>query len=108
MANIDNILKTVQKQTKALAQNLFRQYTQQAMTDVQDFLEKSKSDLKRWAQQLAEKKIDADEFASLVQGKLDVAEMKALKQAGLAQVQLDTFTNGVVDIIVQAAVAAIP
>jgi hypothetical protein len=108
MANIDSILKTVEEQTKALAQKLFQQYTQQAMTDVQDFLQKSKADLERWAQQLAEKKIDAGEFASLVQGKLDVAEMKALKQAGLGQVQLDTFTNGVVDIIVQAAVAAIP
>jgi hypothetical protein len=34
--------------------------------------------------------------------------MRALKQAGLAAAQIDTFTNGVLDIIVSAAFAAIP
>ena len=33
--------------------------------------------------------------------------MKALKQTGLAQVSIDTFTNGVLDIVINAAFAAI-
>jgi hypothetical protein len=37
-----------------------------------------------------------------------LAEMRALKQAGLAQVQIDTFTSGFLDILVGAATAAIP
>jgi hypothetical protein len=106
--NFDSILKSTEDQTKALAQKLFKQYTQQALSDLQDFAQKSKADLERWTQELLQIKIDADEYRSLVQGQLDVAEMRALKQAGLAQVQIDTFTNGFLDILVTAAVAAIP
>jgi hypothetical protein len=110
MANIDigNILKSVEDQSKSLAEKLFKQYTRQAVNDVRDFLETSKDDLKRWIEDLVRDDIDKDEFESLVKGQADVAEMHALKQAGLAAVQIDTFTNGVLDIVVSAAFAAIP
>ena len=108
MANIDTILKSVEDQSKALAEKLFKQYTHQAVSDVRDFLQKSAGNLKRWVEELARGDLDKDEFESLVKGQADVAEMRALKQAGLAVVQIDTFTNGVLDIIVNAAFAAIP
>src|SRR5437016_9116004 len=110
MANIDfgSILKLVENQSKALAEKLFKQYTHQAVSDVRDFLEKSKDALKRWVEDLDRGDIDKDEFESLIKGQADVAEMRALKQAGLAAVQIDTFTNAVLDIIVNAAFAAIP
>ena len=108
MANIDTILKSVEDQSKALAEKLFKQYTHQAVSDVRDFLQKSAGDLKRWVEELACDDLDKDEFESLIKGQADVAEMRALKQAGLAAVQIDTFTNGVLDIIVSAAFATIP
>jgi hypothetical protein len=110
MANIDigSIVRSVEDQSKALAEKLFKQYTHQAVSDVKDFLERSKNDLKRWVEGLARGDMDKDEFQSLVKGKADLAEMRALKQAGLAAVQIDTFTNGVLDIVVSAALAAIP
>jgi len=110
MANIDvgSILKLVENQSKALAEKLFRQYTHQAVSDVRDFLQKSTLNLKRWVEELARGEMDKDEFESLVKGQADVAEMRALKQAGVAAVQIDTFANGVLDIIVSAAFAAIP
>src|SRR5438552_4068102 len=54
MANIDigNILKSVEDQSKALAEKLFKQYTHQALSDVRDFLEKSKEALKSWVEDL--------------------------------------------------------
>ncbi len=108
MANIDTILKSVEDQSKALAEKLFKQYSHQAVSDVRDFLQKSAGNLKRWVEELARGDLDKDEFESLVKGQADVAEMRALKQAGLAAVQIDTFTNGVLDIIISAAFAAIP
>ena len=110
MANIDigSIFKSVQDQAKALAQKLFKRYTQQAVSDVKDFLEKSKDDLQRWIKELARGEIDKEEFESLVQGQSDLAEMHALKQAGLAAAQIDTFVNGLLDIVVDAAFSAIP
>ena len=110
MAKIDigSILKSIEGQSKTLAEKLFKQFTAQALSDVKDFLQQSKDDLKRWIEELVHGEIDKDEFESLVQGQADLAEMRALKQAGLAAVQIDTFTNGVLDIIVSAAFAAIP
>jgi hypothetical protein len=108
MVNIDNVLKSIEEQSKSLAEKLFKQYAQQAFTDIRDFLQKSKADLERWIQELARGQIDGDEFKSAVQGQLDVAEMRALKQAGLAQVRIDIFTSGVLDIVASAAFAAIP
>src|ERR1700726_3831817 len=100
MANIDigSVFKSIEDQSKALAEKLFKQYTDHALNDVKDFLQKSKDDLKRWVEEAARGEIDKGEFESLVKGQLDVAEMRALKQAGLAAVQIDTFTNGVLDI----------
>lgn len=108
MVNIDNILKSIEQQSRSLAEKLFKQYTQEALVDVRDFLRKSTVNLERWVQELGRREIDKGEFKSLVQGQLDVAEMRALKQAGLAQVKIDIFTNGVLDIVVNAALAAIP
>src|SRR5690242_7425869 len=104
MANIDigRILKSVEDQAKALAEKLFKGYTQQATRDVRGFLQTSKDDLKDWIEELARGDLDKDEFDSLVKGQADLAEMHALKQAGLAAVQIDTFVNGVLDIIVSA------
>ncbi|MEY2601103.1 MAG: hypothetical protein QOJ36_422 [Verrucomicrobiota bacterium] len=109
MANIDvgSIFKSIEDQSKALAEKLFKQYTRQAVNDAKDFLQKSKDDLKRWIEELARGDISVDEFESLVKGQADVAEMRALKQAGLGAVQIDTFTNGVLDIVVSAAFTAI-
>jgi len=110
MANIDigAIFKNVESQTKTLAEKQIKDYTQQAVGDVKDWLAQSKEDLKRWIEELARGEIDKDEFVSLIQGQLDVGEMRALKQAGLAAVQIESFVNGVIDIVVSAAMSAIP
>ena len=106
--DIDSIFKSIEDQSKALAERLFKRYTSQALSDVKDFLQQSRDDLKRWIEELARREIDKEEFESLVQGQADVAEMRALKQAGLAAVQIDTFTNGVLDIVISAAFSVIP
>ena|SRR5947209_15894207 len=110
MADIDigDILKSVENQAKTLAEKMFKRYTQQAVSDVKDFIQKSRDDLQRWIEELARGEMDKDEFESLIKGQADVAEMRALKQAGLAAVQIDTFIDGVLDIVISAAFSAIP
>ena len=107
MANIDKILKDAGNQIAELAEKLFKQFTKQAIADAKDFLNEARDDLQRWVGELERKEIDKSDFESLVRGQKDVAEMQALKQAGLAQVSIDTFTNGVLDIVINAAFAAI-
>lgn len=106
--NLTPILETIEKQAAALAKKMFAQYAQQAVRDAKDYLDNAQLDLKRWTDELARREIDKDEFRSLIQGQKDLAQMHALKQAGLAQVQIDRFVDGLFDIVVSAAIAAIP
>jgi predicted transcriptional regulator len=110
MAVIDvgSIFKSIEDQAKALAEKMFKRYTHQAVSDVNDFIQRSRDDLKRWIEELARGEVDEEEFESLVKGQADLAEMHALKQAGLAVVQIDSFVNGVLDIVISAAFSAIP
>jgi hypothetical protein len=75
---------------------------------VNDFIQTSRNDLKRWIEELARGEIDKEEFENLVKGQADLVEMHALKQAGLAAVQIDSFVNGVLDIVISAAFSAVP
>jgi hypothetical protein len=106
--DFNQIFKSIEGPTKTLAMKVLKGYTTQALADLTDFAQQSRADLARWTQQLQQKKLSPEEYKSLVQGELDVAAMRALKQAGLAQVQIDTFTSGFLDILVGAAKAAIP
>ncbi|OYW29628.1 MAG: hypothetical protein B7Z47_04575 [Chthoniobacter sp. 12-60-6] len=102
-----NTLKQIEKDIAALAKTLFKQFAKQAEADGKAFLETTKAQTEEWLQELAAGEISEKNFESLVRGERDLAEMTALKQAGLAQVSIDTFTRGVIDIIVNAALAAI-
>jgi hypothetical protein len=106
--DFDAIFEQVLGQSKDLGKTLFRQFAAQAQTDARDFLEKTRVSLERAASLLAKGKIDQDDFEDLVRGKYDLAQMRALKQAGLAKASIDTFTNGVLNIFIDAVFAAIP
>ena len=106
--NYDQIFKGVLDQSKVLGKTLFRQYAAQATQDARDFLEGSRESLHRAANLLLEGKIDREDFEDLVRGKADLAQMRALKQAGLAKAAVDTFTNGVLNLFIDAVFAAIP
>ena len=99
--NIDwnQIVKDVEAQVLALAEEILKEYAREAKLDVANFLENSKVRLIKWGTMTSTGELDKDEFQSLVKGQLDVAELHALKQTGLAQVRFDMFKNGVVKIL---------
>jgi hypothetical protein len=90
-----------------LASTLFKKYAGQAQADTQTFVQAAKDGVARAALLYHDGKIDKEDFEDLIQGKKDLAEMHALKQAGLASAAIDTFVNGVIQIIIDAAFAAI-
>ncbi len=105
MINWNAILKDVEKQVAALAEKILKDYEKEAILDAKNFLENSKSSLVRWVSKLQKGEIDQDEFKSLVRGQLDVAELHAMKRAGLAEVKLDEFKNGVIQILISVALS---
>lgn len=106
--NIDEVLKNLESPIEDLAKNMFGTYKNKAIQDANDFFNSQKEDLKECADDLANGKIDKDEFDSLVRGKKDMAEMLALKDLGLAQVNIDKFVNGIIDLFEKVVINLIP
>jgi hypothetical protein len=103
MADFDDFLDVLQDELVALAQSHLDDVREAAVSDGRQFLDESKEDLKRWTRLLEQGALSEDEFRSLVEGKKDLARMTALKQAGLAAVEIDRFRDALVERIVGAA-----
>ena len=107
MSKTDDILQKVQTETWALAEILFKDSRELAQADVQEFLRMLRSDLGSWISLLAAQNITADEFRSLIEAKVDLARMDALRAAGLAQVSIDTFKSGFREIVINTVNQAV-
>ena len=103
MPSFSDFLNELEGELKDLIEKSWKAVADAATSDAKDFLAQSEADLKRWTGLLAQKSLTLQDFEFLLAAKKDVAELLALKQAGLAQVQLDRFINGVVGAIIDAA-----
>ena len=104
MADFNEFLKVLKDNTDDLIRKSWKEYQKAAMKDGGSFIRKTKDDLERWTMLLAEGKLMQDDFAWLVQGKRDLAELEAMKQEGLSQVQLNRFRNALMKVVVNTAV----
>ena len=73
--------------------NFLDEYSEYAKQDTDDFIKMSKNELKRWIEDYEEGKLSKSELGFLIQGKMDLFELNALKNAGLSQMQLDRFKD---------------
>jgi len=104
MPGFDDFLSSVRKKLTNLVKRNLQDHRDEAIADGKEFLEKARADLERWTGLLAEGKLSRDDFEWLVAGKKDLAELTLLKQKGLAQVRVDRFKNGLLDIVIDTAV----
>ncbi len=107
MADIDKIIQSAEQGIAHLAETTFTTYKTQAIADGNAFLQAAKADLQNYTDQLEQGQITADQFRDLMQDEGDLAKMDALKEAGLAHAAFDSFINGVISIIITAAISAI-
>jgi len=103
MPNFDDLLDALKNEIVNLAESHFDEYREQAVTDGEAFLDATKEDLQRWTRLMDEGELSQHEFESLVRGKKDLAEMAALKQAGLAAARADQFRDAIIDRTVDTA-----
>ncbi len=87
----------------ALVADTIQDFSQAATKDGQAFLKKARADLERWTKALARGRLSKADFEWLVQGKKDLAEMEALKQAGLGLVRVDQFRSSLIDLVIGTA-----
>jgi hypothetical protein len=103
MADFSRFLEELTAKLTELAEQQWTAYRDAAISDGTAFVDKIKADLERWSQLLASGALTKDDFAWLVQGKKDLAQLEALEQAGLALARLDQFRADLVNLVVDTA-----
>ncbi len=103
MPQIDTeaLINTLKHEIIALAESTVKEYATQAKQDGLNVVTAMEGKLKKWAAQLAEGVINIDEFQFQLGTEEALLKMTALKQAGLAAIQVDKFRNGLTDIIIK-------
>lgn len=108
MPNIKVDWNQVSREVANLGQQIFRQRIQGATDDAVAFLKMIENDVIKLNLQLAARQITKEEFDDLMLDQKALAKMETLKQKGLTQAAIDQFVNGAIDILVTAAISAIP
>jgi hypothetical protein len=103
MADFSQFLDVLGKRLAELAEQQWTAYRDAAIEDGTAFVDKAKADLERWSQLLASGALSKDDFAWLVQGKKDLAQLEALEQAGLSLARLEEFRNTLVGLVIDTA-----
>jgi len=103
MADFNDFLESLKKGLEEIIKKNWKEFKDTAEKDGKAFFDKTKEDLKRWTKLLAQGDLTKDDFEFLVAGKKDLAELEALKQAGLAQVRLERFQNALTSLVIDTA-----
>jgi hypothetical protein len=107
MPDFEELLSSLRDGIKELVEQSWSEYKTGAAKDAKAFLEKTKGDIKRWTDLVAEGKLTISEFEFLLKAKRDLATLEALKQAGLTAVRLNKFRNDLFATIVKVVKTAI-
>jgi hypothetical protein len=103
MSAFTDFEKAVVAGVRALAKGALKDFGTQAQNDARSFLKQTKQDLRRWTSELRANELTQAEFADLVKGQKDLAELAALKQAGLALAARQRFRDGLMKLVVDTA-----
>ena len=103
MASYQDFLDAFKPALQSLVKSTLDAYTKQATTDGQAFVDAQKAKLDTWTKELADGELSKDDFKDLVQGIQDLAELVALKQAGLAAARVDAFRSSLMNLVIDTA-----
>jgi hypothetical protein len=105
MSQFENFMEAVKDGAKDLAVELLGGLRDAALEDAENFLEKTKDDLKRYTSMLAQGQLTRQDFDDLVMAKKSLAEIHALRQAGVTLTKLERFRTELIDLVVDKAFA---
>ena len=104
MPTFNDFLSTLKQDLLDFAKTNLNEYKDELLKDGNAFIDKTKTDLKRWADGLVQGTLSQKDFEFLVKGKKDLAQMEALKQVGLSKIRINKIVDGVLGIVVGSAV----
>lgn len=99
MFDFDSFLDTLKSDLGDIIKEFGEEYKEDVLNDVEDFANKTRRDIEKWAKLLKEGKLSLKDFEFLLKGKKDLAELEALKQKGLTQAKLDKLKADILDTV---------
>lgn len=105
--DMTQLLSDVETQIAALAQSTVSNFKTQAIADGNTLVNQVKDDVSRWTFLLASGQLKINEFEFLVSSQKDMVKMLGLEQAGLAQVRILHFSEGVLNIVIDVALRTV-
>lgn len=103
MADFNEFWENLEKGLEELAKKNLKEFVEAAKKDGNAFFDKTMTDLQRWTKLLVQGDLTQDDFEWLVAGKIDLAEMEALKQEGLESVRIERFKNALISLVIDTA-----
>lgn len=100
MENFEEVVNEIKKGITDLASSNLQEMQEEAVKDGQQFVNALEDDLKNWTRELSNGDLSQEDFEDLVKGKRSVAVMTGLKQKGLAQAKIDSFTDGIISLVI--------
>lgn len=103
MSKFDEFIDSVLEGTKTLAEELFGDLWEKVTQSSGAFVEKTRDDLLRWTELLAEGRITEQDFGDLVYAKKALLEIAALTQLGISLSTLERFRARFLDLLIGKA-----
>jgi hypothetical protein len=103
MSRFDDFRGLLTRRIAELAAEDWKDYRKEATRDARSFVDKTREDLERWTALLAEGKLSKEDFEWLLLGKKDLADLEALKRAGLTRARLQRFRTALIKLIAGTA-----
>ncbi len=103
MPDFNDFWENLKNGLTELVEENWKEFKDAAEKDGNAFYDKTKKDLKRWTKLFAQGDLTKDDFEWLLAGKKDLAEMEALKQAGLALARVEKFQNAIISLVIDTA-----
>jgi hypothetical protein len=103
MNQFDEFIEAIKTGAKDLAREIFDGFEDQAKDDANAFLAKAQADLQRWTKLLAQGDLTEQDFSDLIQAKKALAEIHALRQAGVALTKLERFRTRFINLVIDTA-----
>lgn len=97
-----SILDAVLNKIAALAESMFEADADTAKMEAQTFIKNYEESIYIWFVEYKGGKLSDNDLEYLLQSIIELANMTALKEAGIVETQLNQFRSGIVNVIIQA------
>lgn len=103
MATFDDYEKELGRGVRKLAQKLVDGFEEEALSDMNTFMGKSRKNLERWTRLLAAGALSKEDFQDLLEAQKALAELHELTRVGIGHTKIERFRTDLISLFIDTA-----